>query len=1101
MGLAADTPTAQFAKALLSLGYGYDRSTFSIIDEDGDVVGNAKDMELLVNAILREDMDAGRFEATAPVDVDAGSIEDAVVVALDAPVSVKSSFDTKTIHHSDDLSLTGATISFAFLANKMEGSTSGQTLFSKDAARKNEGDLKVYFYKDNLFVQIVDDGDTRKFKVPGEFEDGVPYDFAMILGEKGLGVWVDGALALYRSDVRTDWSENTNNIVVGANNEYQSKAHQAGMSDHDDMGMDMMGDDMDMDMDMSEDYGPNMIHPDDTLKGFFQGTITDFTVYDRVLDTAEITSLANSGETKTGTDGEDDITGTAANDALYGGMDRDVIEAGDGDDVAYGGYGSDAVDGGDGDDVLDGGYGNDIVRGGEGNDILISSSDGWEPEMGQWIYGSNGRIRQDNGDFPEGADKLYPDQPVPGDDILIGGAGADTYRFQFMINAKEEIIEKHTRDDGKISWRSIAGENDFAHDHWVDTINNDMIVGFNREEGDRIEIAGHTLYVYELDHYDGDGDGTDDTSLITFRSKQGGGGAHDRDDLGTVKVTGDLVQMSDIYQIHSHDVFYGIVGNIADIDEAITPLEISDAPPRDPVAAEMFAVADETPLGEEPVGDDYMPPASVAGVEGQVTVKSNNHTARLEHSDALALASGTVAFSFVALRAESSRQTLFSKDGRGTKQGDMKVYLDEGELIVSVVNGGKERKVTLYDEFESNVAYEFAMTFGEGGISVWIDGEEVATRSMLKADWTTNANDIVVGADNGFTRSMEMSDDNMLMTSTGPNIIHSHGNLKNFFQGSISDFTVYDGALSGAEIQALANSGETKFGTDGEDDIMGTDGNDVIDGGMGRDVIKAGDGDDVARGGYGNDVVEGEDGDDVLDGGYGMDIVRGGAGNDIIISTSDGWEPDVGQFIYGSPGRVRRDDGDFPEGADKLYPDQPVPADDVFEGGSGADTFRFQFTINGEKDVIEDHARDNGSINWRGVAGENDFAHDHWVDGIGNDKILDFNRGEGDRIEVAGHTLRVKTIEYGDSDGDGADDFSTIIFKSFQAGGGAHANDDLGTVEVHGDLVTWDDIYQIHSHSVFYGVVGNIADIEEAAGPLEISEGLARDAMAEDLFA
>ena len=70
---------------------------------------------------------------------------------------------------------------------------------------------------------------------------------------------------------------------------------------------------------------------------------------------------------------------------------------------------------------------------------------------------------------------------------------------EHMINAKREIILKHVNDDGTINWgmNGVAGENDNeVHDHWVDGFGNDVITDFNREEGDKIRIEGHTTEVY-----------------------------------------------------------------------------------------------------------------------------------------------------------------------------------------------------------------------------------------------------------------------------------------------------------------------------------------------------------------------------------------------------------------------------------------------------------------------------------------------------------------------------------------------------------------------------------------------------------------------------
>ena len=97
------------------------------------------------------------------------------------------------------------------------------------------------------------------------------------------------------------------------------------------------------------------------------------------------------------------------------------------------------------------------------------------------------------------------------------------------------------------------------------------------------------------------------------------------------------------------------------------------------------------------------------------------------------------------------------------------------------------------------------------------------------------------------------------------------------------------------------------------------------------------------------------------------------------------------------------------------YSDQPIVADDVLVGGAGADTFRFEVLINAKPEKILDHVMDNGMIHWHGVAGENNNVHDHWVDRLGNEVIWDFNRAEGDHIEVDrphGRRLRNRTYRY-----------------------------------------------------------------------------------------
>jgi Ca2+-binding RTX toxin-like protein len=96
--------------------------------------------------------------------------------------------------------------------------------------------------------------------------------------------------------------------------------------------------------------------------------------------------------------------------------------------------------------VLDGGHGEDRLYGGNGNDLLISRADAREPE----IFFDPSRDEGDPlNELTDG--KLYPDQPIHGDDILTGGRGADVFYFQTLINAKKRYIEKHTNSDGTIN--------------------------------------------------------------------------------------------------------------------------------------------------------------------------------------------------------------------------------------------------------------------------------------------------------------------------------------------------------------------------------------------------------------------------------------------------------------------------------------------------------------------------------------------------------------------------------------------------------------------------------------------------------------------------
>ena len=268
---------------------------------------------------------------------------------------------------------------------------------------------------------------------------------------------------------------------------------------------------------------------------------------------------------------------------------------------------------------------------------------------------------------------------------------------------------------------------------------------------------------------------------------------------------------------------------------------------------------------------------------------------------------------------------------------------------------------------------------------------------------------------------------------------------------------------------------------DGDDVITGAETRDVIEGLGGDDTIDGAGGDDEIYGGYGDDSIEGGDGDDVIDGGRGSDLISGGAGDDLLISRSDAGEQRIGQLALGDPTRPDPDN-EVNQARQKLkgWEYQPLVSDDILIGGQGRDTFLISPQINAKLEIIEKHVKSDGTINWAGVAGENDELHDHWVDSFGIKIIADYVAGE-DQIAVIGHTANVN-FEYRDTDGDGDNESIITVISNQHGGGGAHDVDLIGQIIVHGDRVEEDDV--ITDNNVTYGVVETIYEVAEAIFPV-----------------
>ncbi|MEG4455075.1 cadherin-like domain-containing protein [Microcoleus sp. N9_A1] len=121
--------------------------------------------------------------------------------------------------------------------------------------------------------------------------------------------------------------------------------------------------------------------------------------------------------------GNDKLNGGKDNDTVMGGTGNDTCEGDDGDDWAHGNEGDDDVDGGAGNDSIYGGKDNDDCEGGEGNDAVRGDTGNDNVSGGDGNDTVNGGKDNDTVSGGADSDNCAGDD---GNDTVNGGIGNDT---------------------------------------------------------------------------------------------------------------------------------------------------------------------------------------------------------------------------------------------------------------------------------------------------------------------------------------------------------------------------------------------------------------------------------------------------------------------------------------------------------------------------------------------------------------------------------------------------------------------------------------------------------------------------------------------------
>ncbi|MBE9137045.1 M10 family metallopeptidase C-terminal domain-containing protein [Nodosilinea sp. LEGE 07088] len=664
--------------------------------------------------------------------------------------------------------------------------------------------------------------------------------------------------------------------------------------------------------------------------------------------------------------GHDAIIGNSASNQLYGGLGNDFFD---------GGLGNDLIDGQIGNDIILAGGGNDFLRGGSGDDQLFGEYDYRftgvpDPNFGHdTIYGGAGNDYIDGG---RGNDALYGgdgDDFINGraeNDTLYGNAGNDT----LYSEDGNDIIEAGEGDDFVDSGNhedSVNGGE--GHDSLYGAAGNDTLQGWTGNDllrgGD-----GHDW----LDGWDGD----DNLDGETGNDELHGGAGNDT-------IQGGL----------GNDSLYGWDGNDAlhggqDIDH------LDGGTGSDRLYGD---AGSDTLVGG--LGDDKL-----FGSDGNDILRGD-----LNHDILLANQTG----GNDVLDGGAGHDMIYGSSGRDKLYGGSGNDQLWGEAGEDRLNGGEDDDY-LWGGIGNDVLQ------GDAGSDVLNGGEGIdrvvfgTTSAGVKADLTQG------------TATITLQDG----TAETDNLI------------SIED-------LSGSQLSdQLIGDAQENFlvGDAGNDTLSGGEGNDILRGDTGSDVIDGGDGNDRAgfatsRAGIVADLtlgtaitknaegetetdtlisieqIMGSDFDDRLIGDDQSNLLMGRAGNDELIGGAGD------DFLRGDFGNDTLDGGDGLDRASYVTATAGVTADlsmgiatIVNEAGiAEEDTlisiewltgseFDDQLIGDNQSNTLVGRAGDDlllgggGNDLLIGQEGADTFAFNSPSQGLAAARISDFNRLEGDKLQV-----------------------------------------------------------------------------------------------------
>ncbi|MCH6256677.1 putative Ig domain-containing protein, partial [Puniceicoccaceae bacterium K14] len=437
-------------------------------------------------------------------------------------------------------------------------------------------------------------------------------------------------------------------------------------------------------------------------------------------------------------------------------------------DVLIGGSLEDSITGLEGNDILIGGGGDDIISGGDGNDH---------------IQGDGGADTLSGG---EGDDTIYFNAE---DTSIDGGEGTDTAIVSgsndaVSLDLTDTSIESVTGAGGNDKFDATGSEEDVTA---YGQGGYDILTG---GEGDDTLSGGQ-------DNDTITGKGGNDTAVYNgnrsdYNITENKDGSFTIEDTVLGRDGTDTVTGVETFSFLDGNYDSSIVesGNNSLIGQWKLD-ESTGQTAEDSIGDNDGTYENGVELGADGIVDS----GTSAKFDG------SSDYVEISHSSDFQLSEGTFVISFNPDEI-SGTQALFSRDSSSYDNGGhIDTYIEsDGTLTVRIQSESNSYYISSEDgAVVAGENQQMAISFGPDGLELFLNGESVSTNSYT-GGIEGNSEPITIGA------SQRGSGD------------ETANNLKNFFDGTIDNFEVYDSQLSSSDVESLYNqieSGEVSLSSEG----------------------------------------------------------------------------------------------------------------------------------------------------------------------------------------------------------------------------------------------------------------------------------------------